>query len=309
MAQSTLSALQVPLHRFTELNLLRFSVPLGSYECNILSWGFFEPRWWRNYLHTHSFFEICYAFQGRGTFQMMGQEYAIGAGDLFVAKPAEPHEIISSHDAPLGIYFWSYTLVPACAHTENNGLNTLIQAFLTSRCWVSDRAPAMLRMLELLTEEVAAKAPGYVAAIEGLIVKLVLDTARAVTDLVVPAAPGLHPCRSADVVVQSVVQYLRDNYNRPVSVRDVAAQVHLSERQTSRLFHAAMHVSIMEYLTALRLETAAQLLLDHRRSIKEVAEACGYANVQHFTTLFHRRIGLTPAVFRHQGGTAFMPST
>lgn len=54
---------EVPRHRFIDLAILPVSLRLGRFSAQLLSWGFFRPRWWRNYLHMHSFFEICYAYQ------------------------------------------------------------------------------------------------------------------------------------------------------------------------------------------------------------------------------------------------------
>jgi len=65
--------------RFTDLNMLSLTLRLGNFTGEILSWGLMEPRWWRNYLHTHSFFEVCYAFCGRGTFRMLDTPYAVHA--------------------------------------------------------------------------------------------------------------------------------------------------------------------------------------------------------------------------------------
>lgn len=298
----------VPRGRFTDLNALPLSFQLGSFSGQILGWGFFEPRWWRNYLHSHSFFEICYAFQGCGTFRMLGDDYSVQAGDVFVAKPSEPHEIISSHDDPLGIYFWSYTLVPLAERAvQSKAIDTLLDRFLASRTWVSQRARGMRQTLELLTEEVVLREPGHREAIDGLLVKLLLDTARAVTDAPPATGPAGAAKRSpAEVVAQQIGQYLRDNYSRPIAIRDVAAQVHLSERHTSRLFQQVMGVSIMEHLAALRMDVATQLLLNPTLSIKEIAEASGYPDVRHFTTVFRRQTGLTPAVFRQKGGTSFL---
>lgn len=294
--------------RFTDLNSLSLAFPLGSFHVTMLGWGFIEPYPWRNYLHTHSFFEVCYAFQGRGTFRMRGDDYAVQAGDLFVAKPSEPHEIISTDDDPLGIYFWSYTLVPPrgqVAHAQ--GIDGLLRAFFSAERCVSTRAPLMSHTLELLTEEIVLRQPGYAESVVALAVKLLLDTARAVVDAPIPVEQFAAPVRHhAEAVAQRIARFLRDNASRPLSVRDVAAEVHLSERHTSRLFHQTMGISIMAYLTALRLEMAAQLLLDQQLSIKEVAQASGYPSVHHFATLFRRRMGLTPAMFRRQGGTSFL---
>ena len=90
----------IPRHRFVDLGGLRVSLKIGSFSSEVLSWGFIKPRFWRNYLHAHSFFEVCYVYQGKGTFRMLGKDYPVKKGDCFVAKPKEPHEIISSRQEP-----------------------------------------------------------------------------------------------------------------------------------------------------------------------------------------------------------------
>ncbi len=289
---------------FTDLRSLSISVPLGSFTARIRGWGFFEPRWWRNYSHEHSFFEICYAYAGRGTFFINGVLYPVQAGEVFVAKPGEPHEIISSEDDPLGIYFWSYTLVPPQAATLTSATDALMHAFAESRVWVSRAVPAMQRTLDLLTDEIMRKEPGYAEVINALVTKLLMDTARAVTDLSLPDDLPAH--NPAEAVVKDITRYLRDNYSRPLAIRDVAAQVHLSERHTNRLFRQVMGVSIKDYLTDFRLGIAKQLLLNQQMSVTEVAYASGYQDVRHFITLFRRRTGLTPARYRDSGGTVFL---
>ena len=130
---------------FLQLSQLPVSVDLGRFHSEIRYWGFFEPRWWRNYLHTHSFFEVCYAYAGEGVFRMLGHDYKVRAGDLFVAKPSEPHEIISSRKKPLGIYFWAYTLVPTQKKSpgSDGGSDVLLDAFGASTRWVSRAARSM----------------------------------------------------------------------------------------------------------------------------------------------------------------------
>ncbi|MBO0783008.1 MAG: helix-turn-helix transcriptional regulator [Ktedonobacteraceae bacterium] len=298
----------VPAQRFTDLNHLALSLRLGSFNSEILGWGYFEPRWWRNYLHTHSFFEVCYAFQGRGLFRLQDHDYQIRAGQVFVAGPGETHEIIAADDEPLGIYFWSYTLVPTEQGTARDS-DTLLNAFLTGHRPLATPGPSMQQTLNLLTEEAARREAGYTQAIEGLVTKLLLDTARAVTDTPPITDPPSTPVRNADeAVTRLITRYLRDNYRRPLSLRDLAAQVHLSERHTARIFQKTTGISPMEYLCRLRIDIATQLLLDRQLPIKEIAQAIGYPDVRYFGTLFRQRTGFTPAAFRRDGGTRFIDS-
>lgn len=294
----------VPRQRVLDLNQLTPALHLGSFTGRMRGWGFIRPEPWRNYLHSHSYFEVCYAFRGRGIFRVSGKDYVVEAGDVFVARPGEPHEIVADAEDPLGIYFWSYILAPAEDQQPGSpGTDALLRAFLTSDMKVSRNTRGMQRILELLTEEIAYREPGYADVVDGLVVKLVLDTARAVVDVAALSGPPDPPARSTDeALVQTMIHYLRDNYRRPICLRDVAAQVHLSERHCSRLFHAATGVSIMRFLAALRMDIAAQLLLDRQLSIKEVAMMSGYPDVHHFMTRFRQHMGITPTGFRQHAG-------
>ncbi|GCE25704.1 AraC family transcriptional regulator [Dictyobacter alpinus] len=307
-------SIETPRPRFTKLNDLPLSLQLGSYHSELLGWGFFEPRYWRNYLHLHSCFEVCYAFQGEGSFRAGSTLYEIHAGDVFIARPGVSHEIISAQEQPLGIYFWSYSLTPGPRQSVSSqsderisAIDNLLAAFGSSKDVVSARTSAMLPTLELLTQEIANQNPGYSQIIEGLVTKLLLDTARSVVDDETLALAESQLSRNPDrAIVQVIVRYIRDNYSQPLSIRDLAAQVHLSERHTCRLFQKETGETMMAYLTKLRLDIASQLLLEQQIPLKEIAQSVGYPDVRYFITLFRQKTGQTPTTFRQQGGTTFL---
>jgi AraC-like DNA-binding protein len=295
----------LPRQRFLELNSIPVTVTLGGFSSDVLHWGFIANDWWRNYLHVHSFFEICYAFAGHGEFRICNESYEVKAGDVFIAKPDEPHEIIANEKEPLGIYFWSYTLVPPTKRqTSSNDIDLLLRAFLETKKCVQPDMMQMERTIELLTDEVVKREVGYSQVIQGLVTKLLLDTARAVTSVHVPSVQTLRP--ASDAVVDLITRYLQDNYDRPLSIKDVVSQVHLSERHARRLFLEATGKSIKQYLTSLRLDIAKQRLLSERASVSEIAFAVGFSDVRHFSTTFHQSVGVTPTEFREKGGTTFL---
>lgn len=304
---------------FTDLNKLPLAVELGNFRAEFLYWGFFEPEYWRNYLHIHSFFEICYAYQGHGIFRIHDREERVEAGQIFIAKPGEPHEIISSIDDPLGIYFWSYTLLPAPnadaqdhvtarSHVtpldqNQRDLNRLLQAFSESTGTISDQATTIAMTLDRLTIEVVHQRLGYLQQLQSLASSLLVETARAMLDDEIMGAPL--PELTNDVA-DKIVRYLHDNYYRPLQVRDVAAQLHMSERHTSRIFKQTMGISIQKYLVQYRLSIAKQRLLDQTQTISTIAHELGYGDARHFSTLFRTHTGMTPTEFRDVNGTSFL---
>jgi AraC family L-rhamnose operon transcriptional activator RhaR len=294
-----------PIEAWGELNRaapVRFT--LGSYTAEIQSFGFIPPKPWRNWLHAHTFFEICYAFAGRGRFRMLGVDYPLERGQVFIAKPNEEHEIIADRRDPLGIWFWSFTLVPGGGPGEA-AVDRLLRDFIDSQAWVSARAPGMQHTCELLIEEALRREPGHVAAIGGLCAKLVLDTARAAVG---PLPGEAAPARAEPperVLVERARRYILDNLGRPLALHDIAAQTGLSERHLTRLFRRATGASPMAYLAAQRIEAAGQLLL-RGVAIKDIAARLGYGDVRYFTTVFRRATGLPPARYRANNGTKFL---
>jgi AraC-like ligand binding domain len=213
--------------RFLELNQLSLSMQLGDMTCEMLGWGYLGERWWRNYLHVHSFYEVCCAFDGAGVFRINGEEHLVRAGDLFVARPTEPHEIVSSEDAPLGIYYWSYILRNGptdAANSDDRDLSALLAEFAHSPRWLSADTDAIQSTLTLLTDEIAARAPGYKRAIAALAAKLIVDTARATTPAASAPSAQLDERAPHQQVVAQITRYLRDNFARPVTIRDVPTQ-------------------------------------------------------------------------------------
>jgi AraC-like DNA-binding protein len=293
-----------PQQHFTDLQQLPIRFSLGGFNVTMFGWGFIDAVWWRNYLHEHSYFEVCYVWKGNGLFRVNRSDYTVQQGHVFVAKPHEPHEIISSEDDPMGVYFWSYTLVPE--EPTQNDTDLLLRAFLTS----DERVKAIANLqhtLNRLTLEIDTRQPGYLYLIQSLSSQLVLEIARAFTPTAtLPGRNLLEEHDSTSALVANMVRYIQDNYARPLTVRDVAAQIHLSKRHTDRLFQRAMGISIHQYLTQYRLKIAAQLLLNKKLSVAETAYACGYRDPRYFITLFKRYNKMTPAVFQKQGGTRFL---
>jgi AraC family L-rhamnose operon transcriptional activator RhaR len=296
--------------QLVDLNAIPTVVAVGGYRAEFLSWGYFEARPWRNYLHSHSFFEICYAYAGHGTFYNRGETYDVRKGDVFVARPGEVHEIVADGADPLGIYFWAHTL-----RLEQGAVADDVLASLTHPTgpMISARVGSIPALLDLLDREAVGRAPGIPETVAALARALIIATARAVLDSAIPF-PGAILLPGVDAVVGSrgaaaartMIRYLHDNYERELCVRDVAAQVHMSERHAARLFRRATGSPVRGYLQRLRMEVAATRLAERELSVKEIARSCGYPDVRHFTTAFRQRWSLTPAAFRQQHGTRFV---
>ncbi|TDW23912.1 helix-turn-helix domain-containing protein [Kribbella kalugense] len=286
--------------RFVDLAGLLEFCEVDGFHADFLSWGHYRPEYWRNYWHTHSFHEVCLAYSGEGRFNHGSSEYDVQPGAVFLARPGDVHEIESSRSAPLGIAFWGFTFRPGSS--EPGWWSGLTRA---DGPVMSQRVGSLPALISALAAEAAAPVSGYSTMLAALGASLVLETARA---FALEEDLAVEPVRRdrGPLVVDAMQRHLRDNLSRPITVRDVAAAAHLSERHAERLFTQQTGASIMSTLRRLRLELAAQLLLDHSLTITEVARACGYSDVRPFSTAFRRKYGRTPGDHRRAGGTEFI---
>ncbi len=98
-------------------------------------------------------------------------------------------------------------------------------------------------------------------------------------------------------------RYLRDNMDRPVQVRDVAAQVHLSARHAARIFSDATGESLLAHLRRLRMERAADRLLTDDVTVTGVAAEAGFYDRRKFSRSFRDYFGVTATAYREAAGT------
>ncbi|WP_066686551.1 helix-turn-helix transcriptional regulator [Christensenella intestinihominis] len=102
-------------------------------------------------------------------------------------------------------------------------------------------------------------------------------------------------------VTEVTRRYIEQNYNRELSLTQIASEVNFSIYYLAHLFKREMGVSPMQYLMNCRMEKAKELLLDTGRTISDIAAEVGYPNKNYFTMLFKRNVGITPGKFRKEG--------
>ena len=88
-------------------------------------------------------------------------------------------------------------------------------------------------------------------------------------------------------VVDFIQMYVRKHYARPdMSLEQVAGEVKLSRGYVGKLFKAHCELSFNDYLNAVRLEKARELLASTEESVQSISEQVGILNTTYFYTLF-----------------------
>jgi len=91
---------------------------------------------------------------------------------------------------------------------------------------------------------------------------------------------------------------MRERLDELISLKDMAKIAYLSHYQFNRIFHQITGIPPVQFLYALRLNTAKQLLLMTARRVTDVCYEVGYNSLGTFTTRFTQLVGLSPRRFR-----------
>lgn len=98
--------------------------------------------------------------------------------------------------------------------------------------------------------------------------------------------------------LKALVSYIHAHYSEPITVEDMAKHIGISRTECFRCFQNILRKTPVEYLTEYRLSMAATLLLNTKRPIADVADACGFQSPSYFGKIFREHYGKTPKEYR-----------
>lgn len=90
--------------------------------------------------------------------------------------------------------------------------------------------------------------------------------------------------------------------DRPWSADDMQAVAKISAAQLRRQFSQHLQTTPREWLRRERILLAQDLLLKPGARVAEVAEACGFSDIYHFSREFRRTVGQPPTLWRKSEG-------
>ncbi len=170
---------------------------------------------------------------------------------------------------------------------------------------------AMSVYMELYKESARAGVPGAERIVRELFgaenlqymekpVEEMLDILRKVIEAVLPMLREEEP-RNLSASVRRAAAIIGEEYQNPeLSVEYVSRRVHLNENYLSRLFKKELGVGFADYVSALRLERAKELLRDEKVKIKDIHSRVGFTSAHYFGAWFKKNTGVTPSQFRKQ---------
>lgn len=127
-------------------------------------------------------------------------------------------------------------------------------------------------------------------AIQSLLSQAHIDYANRVANSIVPI--------TADNILHKVVQYVRDNTNKNITVSDVANHVGFSRTSLSRKVKKELGFELSGFMRNCKLEDAKDLLAYSDKSISDISNYLCFSSQSHFQKSFKDHFGITPQAYR-----------
>ncbi|HWI65324.1 MAG TPA: response regulator [Symbiobacteriaceae bacterium] len=105
--------------------------------------------------------------------------------------------------------------------------------------------------------------------------------------------------RQADMV-SSLREYILSHLSGDCSLQALAEQAHLSPTYLAQLFKRQTGQTLLEYVTAIKMEQAKVRLATTDQKVASICDDLGYGDRRHFAELFRRCTGMTPTEYRER---------
>ena len=257
--------------RFVDLNLYQY----GWERCRPMHQ--FGPA-----VRNHFLFH--YILSGTGKLETSGQTFFLKPGQGFLLCPGQISTYYADRDDP-----WTYTWVEfdgmrarecmtlaGLSETQpvfspRSGAN-LIQQFMATLLDNHEKSPIrQIGLGMILLDEIVQSS------------KTKIESSNK---------------RLRDFYIKEAMGFIDQNYQRDVSVEEIAAASGLNRSYFGKLFKETMGFSPQQYLIQYRMTKAAELLKGSRIPVGEVARSVGYENQLHFPRAFKNSYGIPPSQYR-----------
>lgn len=240
--------------------------------------------------HSHDCFSIGMTTYGIQSFRCKRQKYNSRAGDLVIFNPDEDHD--GSRGTADGFRYTMLhiptALVESCVDKEAG--SGRISYFATSHS--SD--PAMAAMFRTVCRELAY-APSESLRAESVTRGFL---GRMLAWYGEKSGPRDTPSRRVGIEnLLRVNNYIKSNFQRDITVAELAGVAGLSSAHFSRAFQAHFNMPPHVLLNAVRIEHARNLIR-LGMPLADVAGECGFADQSHLTRRFKGSVGAPPSAWR-----------
>ena len=262
-------------------------------------------------MHKHNFIEIVYINSGSARHYMDDINYEVRKGDLIIVNYGVPHAFIPIDDSEEA--FSTYDLLFTTELFEITGIDSYdFSALASSYLFYSlfSDGESLNNSLNLIRsaskdfgelcskiyEEYTGRKSGFMNMIRAYLIQLITKIFREIDRKTTNTTT-----REQKEVVNKAIDYMKQNFNTPINLDNLVADIFFSKDYFRQLFKTTTGMSITDFIQKTRIDEASKLLLTTKRSVFDIAGDCGFMDIKFFYKTFKKITGKTPSEFRKEG--------
>ena len=258
--------------------------PLASLSLHDVAYFTCPPSYALPIEHTDAY-AIYLVDEGKGLYTLGDTEFPVEEYDMFVMYPNVSVRCVSDKDKPLKMFAVSFDgvdarlLLNAAGFEPKNPVRTLEHNIAVSFSKVFDG------LYTWRGQEIYSTVQS--TSLLYLLMAAIVKTATWDQSSMPPGWTGT-------IHFQKAINFIADNYMKPINVSDIAEHVNLSRSRLYQVFMQQVFISPQQYLTEYRVREAIRLLERRSGSIKEISIAVGFEDPLYFSALFKQITGKSP---------------
>ncbi|HSV13315.1 MAG TPA: AraC family transcriptional regulator [Tepidisphaeraceae bacterium] len=251
---------------------LALPVSLRSVQRSNISPGKFDPPL------ANRILLVKWVIAGEAAMELHGQRFHFGPGDIAICTPGVPHA------------FWAVAPVnEMCWFTVDGPLVEPFARHLDLSPGVYPYGAAPLQQIAELTDSLTDHSQHGRRRSSLLAIALLYDIGERVGNVELPAV-----VRQAQHIIEA------EFANAELSTEGIAGRLNYHRGSLSRLFHQHTGVTIIDYMTHVRLQEARLRLSESTDKVAEVGRRCGFRDPTYFCRWVRKHTGLSPKQLRLQ---------
>lgn len=102
-----------------------------------------------------------------------------------------------------------------------------------------------------------------------------------------------HGDKTYSYYINKSIQYIKGNYERNITLEEVAENTQISKSYLSLLFKQETGINFSTFLTNYRIEKCKEYMKESHYKIYEIAERVGFDNPYYFSKVFKEKVGIS----------------
>lgn len=258
---------------------------------NSIGLKIYNGFWYKNrnwHIHLHKSFEFAFVEKGSLSVAIGKEIYTVKSGEALLIFPYQPHSYTVIDDS---LYFVSVFSGDYCE---------AFSSFIKNSKPESPIFTPNTYTIEYLRQKIMPSPPAFTDFFKVPTPPFfdIKSSLYSIASDFLKSTKLIEKNQNTEPLFE-VLCYIEEHFTENITLSSVADAISYDYHYISRIFNENFNINFKTLINQYRSEKAAQLLLNSKDSVSDIAFICGFQSLRSFNRVFLEYSGLTPTEFRN----------